>query len=357
MNLARFRLAAVLATALAVFATTAFTAPASAAVTATIADPAGDVPAGAPDATQVRVVWDQVATMTIAITYAARPADAGFALDAAPRASDELAGGPAFCSPYDDPLHFTGLGDKASLSQVMGNIRIDAAPQWSGTTATYVFSDADLARRLAKGEDELVCLSGLVGDHDRINGAFAGKTLLLTPEVVRRAVQDRLGEKYGSAYTGSSRRTTTCPEHGRLEEVRKEYVLKDLAGALCTFSFTTRSRYRTGFAIVTLRAGIPTMTVTASRTYPRSIRDCGRAALTRGPLRGWTDGFPTKVWAHAWGQKVPCGVAREVADDLIHGREPSFRCSTVTSTKNLLSIRCTKPGGRSVRVEAGPNAF
>lgn len=355
MNLARTCLAVLTAGLVAA----ALAAPASAAVTATITDPAGDVPAGAADATQVRLVWDQAATLTIAITYAARPADPGFLVSAAPRAANELdTGRPPFCTVYDDPLEVVDLANgSARLSQVTSFISIDAPGQWAGSTVTYTFTDPDLARRLAKGEDELVCLDGTIGGKDRISGAFDDKTLQLTPAVVRGAVQDRLAEKYGAAYTGSSRRTTTCPEHGRLEEERKNYVLKERAGALCTYAFTSGSRYRTGFALVSLVAGVPQMTITASREYPRSIRDCGRAALVRGRLRGWTAGFPAKVWVHAWGEKVPCGTARKVADDVVHGRERGFRCTTVKSTKNVLSVRCAKPGGRVVRIEAGPQAF
>jgi hypothetical protein len=69
---------------------------------------------------------------------------------------------------------------------------------------------------------------------------------------------------------------------------------------------------------------------------------------------GWHDPPGRGAYVEAWGRRVSCATARRSARSWRgRSRVLGFRCRPVNRGEEYLAVKCTKRGGRVVRVESG----
>ncbi|MDQ5807151.1 MAG: hypothetical protein M3320_00585 [Actinomycetota bacterium] len=291
-------------------------APPAAAQTATIDDPAEDG-----TLTGVDVAYD--GRLRLSVVHTARPGD-GAALDlvVSARARDVHDPNDPSCGGAQ-AFAITGDGRAAELT-ADGAAPVRAVAVWEGATATYVFDAPGLAA------ERMVCVAG-TADGDDFFGPFAGKTLFVTPASARAAVLDHLAQRYGAEHRGTAR----CPSRG-----------VGGGSAFCAFRLRRPRTYRMGSANVSIERGVVSVTLLQNRVFPNALRFCGASVAPGRWSQPPTFGFSI----YAWARGVSCRTARRLADS---SRERfGFRCRTTSSTRARTVVRCTKRGGRLVRIEA-----
>lgn len=319
-------------------------APAAhAAVTATIADPAGDVPASfdqVTDLTGLRVAWDGT-TLTVGVTYAAPPVSPDLDLLVASQSASETDPNDLTCDPEDAEaleIHVVG-GEAALLIPGVGGA-LPGTVQQAGAAATYTFTSPTLTRRVAPPSDPFACVSG-TADRDDLFGTFDGKVVKLTPATAQAGATAALAKRFGTAFSRSLRKTVICPAAG-VSEATDESP----ARALCRFDFVGGRTARFGYTSVLLLSGVPTLVDTSAIRLPAAMRYCGQHV--RGSQ--WTQGISFGASLEVWAQKVPCATARRVALRAGGKRVLGFRCTRIGGGYESVTTRCTKPGGRAIRV-------
>lgn len=317
-----------------------------------VEDPLGD--AAAANLANLEVEWDG-ATLRLELAYSPVPPTTAFTLRLSPRGEDELRTDDRSCAPDEDALEIRSDGGPAQLTHDALTAPVVAAPQADGAVVTYRFTAPALTSLLASAQrDPFACAAGAAGG-DQFYGFHPNRWADLTPSAARDGLLGALEIRYATDFPTASRKRVACPSSGILQPQTEPEPVP--AQILCTYSFDTGGRYRSGLALMELRSGFPVIGRTWSRVYPSSRKDCGRAALTTGRLR-WKTTVPgtKRAWIHAWGRNVSCGAARAVAKLVWRNGRSYYRCSFSKDTKTLLAGRCTR-GNRTVWVEMGPDAF
>jgi hypothetical protein len=307
-----------------------------------VADPAGD--SAGSDVREVSVVWD--GGLLVAVTYAQAPRSPRLSLLVSSAAKDEHDPAVAECDPALNGTVSVTVADHAA-ELVAGRERLTAEPRWDGLTVRYVFP----APRSVK-PDAFACLGGSA-DGDGVYGAFAGRTLKLTPQSAREGARAALARRYGTRFTRSSRVTVRCLQRAiaaAIEEV--EDGVSEAARAGCAFEFRLGGgTYRAGQLAIFLANGVPQPADVFSRTFPLGLRSCGTTDFSgrwlMPPFPPDFGGASMSVWA----QRVDCVTARRVARR--PGGRRGWRCVTTNTGYEFVAVRCTRPGGRVVRIESG----
>lgn len=317
---------------------------AAGAATADIADPGGDVPSGGPDLVGLRVDWD--GGLTVALTFRELPDPLVLQVvisEASRDESDPRVGG---CdAEREAALLLEANGPDAVLRY--GRYReheLRTTIERDGPTVRYRFAAPELEQDVAI-YDPFACAEATAGE-DGADGAFAGKVLKLTSPTARDGLTAELARRYAGAFTSDAERSVRCPR--RLVSP----ALGGLgAGATCAFRFGFGRRYRMGRAVVKLDTGVVAVTGLRSRTFPVALRHCGLYDFRKGWRAPPVTGFVLEAWA----QGVPCTTARRVAGRWYRDRDTlGFACRR-TVGGFASRVRCTRPGGGVVRVEA--NAY
>jgi hypothetical protein len=320
---------------------------ASAAATAHVVDPTGDVGYSfdaQADVTAADVRWDD-AKLTVALTYAAPPSSTDLDLLVSSAAGKEDDPAERTCdTEVLEAFRVRAQGGSATLTIPDVDGSLTAQGVWSGTTITYIFSAPVLVRAWTTDRvDPFACLEGASGD-DRFFGAFDGKVLKLTPEAMAAAVVAEARRRYGARGDAWAR----CPWQGISDEYPDADGNPGPATAFCAFEHRTGTALRSGSTSVYLASGVPRFLRFGAVRLPATYRSCGAydGRWRMPPIFG--------AGMELWAQKVPCISARRVALRWRgRSRVGSYRCRVLRQGEEYVKVRCTRPGGRVVRWEAG----
>lgn len=316
------------------------------AVTGQIADPAGDVPLSfnrAVDITGVGVSFEGD-TLRVSVTYKDQPPTTTFGLYVSQDDADQLDPRSTDCDSEAVESFTVGVTEATATLMVSGvDGKLTSPGTWDGLTVNYSFTSTALSRAWAR-TDPFVCVSGSA-DGDDFYGAFPGKVLKITPAMAKSA----FARKLGGAYAASDHRMVTCPRSA-FEKATDEYV----ARARCTFEFGGARSLHYGYGSVVLTFGVPEVVDFSSAQLTGAYRGCGTYGYAGSGKTSWWRGPVDGAQTSAWAKNVSCTAARRLA---LHwngrGRFHGWTCRRLKNGYEYILARCTRPGGRAVRIEGG----
>lgn len=339
----------------AAFIALAMPSSAHGAATASIADPAGDVPysfSEQVDVIETTVNWTD--HLVVRVTYAAPPPSPRLRLLVSAAALDELDTAALECdADATDAFTITADTEGATFEDASVQGRLTSPPAWTGNTVTYTFRSPTLTRKFnADRSDPFVCLDGLAGEDD-FAGTFDGKAAQLTTPVVENGIRKHVDTRYGVGYRTSTK--VRCISRGARKPFEgDEYSDATPAMRWCAFEARLRRGAKTVFGggAVYLANGATRVMYSYAQGYPNGTRDCGTTDFggkwLLAPFPENFGGASMSVMA----KRVSCRSARRVARR--YGRSTgAFRCVVTKSRHEYRRSKCTTSRGHAVWVETG----
>lgn len=221
------------------------------------------------DVTHLHIVWDG-SVLTVRLTYARPPASYRLALLLSDT-NDQTSDAQTCDDSAADRIQITADGaGQATLEMpfIEGQLRSAGVP--ADITITYSFSHPEMTTYIARGNDPFTCVQGNA-DGDDLYGAFAGKTLKLTPQGAQAALAAALGRRFGAAFTRASRRWVKCPK----EEIIPATETFS-AFIICELEFGRGGRYRSGWTRALILGGRYDVTshLHVGKPYRKTLRSC-----------------------------------------------------------------------------------
>lgn len=323
--------------------------------TASVSDPAGDVPysfSDQVDVTEVAIAWTD--HLTVRITYAAAPPSARSRLLVSAAARDELETSTLECDPdAADTFTVSADEDGATLEDpsIQGSLSVPAT--WEGPTVTYTFASPTLTRKYNDdGRDPFVCVDGAAGEDD-FAGTFDGKAAQLTGEVVVDGIRSSIERRFEVGYRSTT--DVRCPARGAREPFAgDEYSEATPALRWCAYEawLPGGAGIVFGGGAVYISSGSAKVMYPYAQRFPRGTRDCGTTDFSGKWLLAPYPANFGGAFMSVKAKRVPCRSARRIARRYGRSAGP-YRCIVTKSGYEYRRSKCTASRGRVISIESG----